>query len=134
VGSKRGHPAPEQTRFSARLLLTGRELDLAATTDAADVRAFMAGDGPRLVFGTYQSYEVLVDAGARFGLTVADEAHHLAGDPEKAYAGARRGQVPSARTLYMTATPKRFRRRRSGDDLGSRAPRRIGTENRSKHG
>ncbi len=62
------------------------------------------------MFGTYQSYDVLVAAACRFGLTVADEAHHLAGDPDKAYAGALRGEVPSDRTLYMTATPKRFRR------------------------
>ena len=65
---------------------------------------------PRLVFGTYQSYDVLAAAACRFGLTVADEAHHLAGDPDTACAGALRGEVPSDRTLYMTATPKRFRR------------------------
>ena len=35
------------------------ELDLVATTDPDEVGAFMAGDGPRLVFGTYQSYDVL---------------------------------------------------------------------------
>ncbi len=63
-----------------------------ATTDPDEVRAFMAGDGPRLVFGTYQSYDVLAAAACRFGLTVADEAHHLAGDPIRptpALSGAR---------------------------------------------
>ena len=90
------------------------ELELSATTEPSDVGAFMAGAGPRLVFATYQSYEVLVRAGVAFDLTVADEAHHLAGDVDKAFAGALRGEVPSARTLYMTATPKRFRRRGAG--------------------
>ena len=52
----------------------------------------MAGDGPRLVFGTYQSYDVLAADACRFGLTVADEAHTWPATPIRpapALSGAR---------------------------------------------
>lgn len=89
---------------------------LEATTDPARVAEFAAA-GRGVVLATYQSSEVLVDAGARFDLIVADEAHHLAGDPEKAYATVVRGEIPTDRTLYMTATPRRYRRRRANPDV-----------------
>lgn len=93
------------------------ELDLEATTDPARVREFLTEPGPRVVFATYQSSTVLVDAGVTFDLAVADEAHHLAGDTEKHFAAIVRGEIPTARTLYMTATPRRFRRAKGDVDL-----------------
>lgn len=90
------------------------ELALDATTDPVAVAAFMDAPGPALVFATYHSSEVLVAARARFELTVADEAHHLAGEADKAFAPILRGEIPTDRTLFMTATPRRFRQR--GDD------------------
>lgn len=87
------------------------ELDLEATTDPEVVRAFMTGPGPALVFATYQSSAVLADAGTGFDLVVADEAHHLAGASDKAFAPVLRGEIPTYATLYMTATPRLFRRR-----------------------
>lgn len=89
--------------------------DLERTTDPQTVRWHAAGDGPIVVLATYQSSEVLVDANVRFDLTVADEAHHLAGDADKHYASILRGEIRSDRTLYMTATPRRYTRRRTTD-------------------
>lgn len=91
--------------------------DLERTTDPDRVRWFLAGDGPAIVLATYQSSQVLVDARVRFDLAIADEAHHLAGDADKHYAAIVRGEIPTRRTLYMTATPRRFTRRRSGSDV-----------------
>ena len=90
------------------------ELELEATTDPATVAAFLDAPGPAIVFATYHSSEVLVAAARRFDLTVADEAHHLAGEADKAFAPVLRGEIPTDRTLFMTATPRRFRR--SGGD------------------
>lgn len=93
---------------------TGGELE--ATTDPMAVRA-IADRGPCVVFATYQSSEVLVEAGVEWGLVIADEAHHLAGDVDKAYAAIVRREIPAARTLYMTATPRRYRRKRDRSDV-----------------
>lgn len=90
------------------------ELELDATTDPKVVQEFMAGDGPRLMLGTYYSSAVVAAAGCRYDLTVADEAHHLAGEVDKAYAPVLRGEIDTDRTLFMTATPRRFGRRRRG--------------------
>jgi superfamily II DNA or RNA helicase len=93
------------------------DLDLEATNDPGRVRDFLAGPGPAIVFATYQSSPVLVDAGCTFDLAVADEAHHLAGERDKAFAAIVRGDIRAARVLYMTATPRRFPRRRHDIEL-----------------
>ncbi|MGH9117139.1 MAG: Helicase associated domain protein [Acidimicrobiales bacterium] len=91
------------------------ELVLEATTDPGRVRSFLAGPGPAVVFATYQSSPVAAAAGRRFDLVVADEAHHLAGAPDKAFATVVRGDIPANRVLYMTATPRRLTRGRRRD-------------------
>lgn len=91
------------------------ELDLAATTDPEVVRDFVDSTGRAVVFGTYQSSAVLVDARAPFDLTIADEAHHLAGEADKAFAAVLRGEIPTDRTLFMTATPRRYTAHRESD-------------------
>lgn len=87
------------------------ELEAEATTDPGCVRAFLDGAGPAVVVATYQSSPVLAAAGARFDLAVADEAHHLAGARDKHFAALCRGEIPAERILYMTATPRQYRRR-----------------------
>lgn len=91
------------------------ELAIEATTDAAAVAAFLAEPGPALVFATYASSDVLASAACHFDLTVADEAHHLAGEADKAFSAVLRGEIPTRATLYMTATPRRFRKRQDLD-------------------
>ncbi len=53
---------------------------------------------------------VCSDTGELDLVATTDPDEVRAGDPDTAYAGALRGEVPSDRTLHMTATPKRFRR------------------------
>jgi superfamily II DNA or RNA helicase len=88
-------------------------LELNATTDVDAVRDFMldAGLRPALVFGTYASSAVLAEAGVPFDLIVCDEAHVLTGAVDKKFSAVARGEIPTARTLYMTATPRRWRKR-----------------------
>lgn len=93
------------------------ELALEATTDPSRVVEFLDEPGPAWVFATYQSSFVLAEADCHFGLTVADEAHHLAGHVDKHYATVVRGEIQTDRVLYMTATPRQFRRRKADVDL-----------------
>lgn len=88
---------------------------LEATTDPDRVSEFAAGGG--VVFGTYQSSDVLIASRVCFDLVIADEAHHLAGDADKTFAAIVRGEILCDRTLYMTATPRRFLKKRSGPDV-----------------
>ena len=93
------------------------ELELEATTDPFRVLEFLDEPGQAVVFATYQSSPVLAEAGCAFELAIADEAHHLAGERDKAFAAIVRGDIPAKRTLYMTATPKRFARRKTDVDV-----------------
>lgn len=93
------------------------ELALEATTDPARVLEFLGQPGPAWVFATYQSSFVLAEAAGHFDLTVADEAHHLTGHIDKHYAAIVRREISTDRTLYMTATPRQFRRRKADVDL-----------------
>jgi predicted helicase len=65
-------------------------LDSRATTDPADIIGFLHTTGPRVVFCTYQSSDVLaaaaLKAGTRFGLVVADEAHRTTGAASTVFA------------------------------------------------
>ncbi len=86
----------------------GAPRELAMTTEPAEVRAFLAPGGPRVVLSTYQSSAQAL-AGAQdvaFRLTVFDEAHRVCGGraarPFNAVVLAPRGD--GAR-LFMTATP-----------------------------
>jgi superfamily II DNA or RNA helicase len=95
------------------------ELDLEATTDTEVVREFLAAPGPAVVFATYQSSPVLASPWIHFDLAVADEAHHLAGEREKAFAAIVRSEIAADRVLYMTSTPRRFARRKTDIDFVS---------------
>jgi superfamily II DNA or RNA helicase len=93
------------------------DVDLEATTDPFRVLEFLDEPGPAVVYATYQSSPVLVEAAGKFDLIVADEAHHLAGEADKAFGAVLRGEIPAHRTLYMTATPRRFSKRRREVEL-----------------
>lgn len=89
------------------------ELPLPATTDAAEVAAFLAGEtGRRVVFGTYQSLKVISaahtdHAAPRWDVVVCDEAHRTAGSANKPFAQVLHDTVvPAKRRLFLTATPK----------------------------
>ncbi|WP_051711672.1 DEAD/DEAH box helicase [Streptomyces sp. NRRL S-350] len=79
------------------------------------------------VYATYASLERIVQAHQQFGLpawdlVVVDEAHRTAGSEGKAWAAVHDdGQVPAARRLYFTATPRIADDRRAKDGLADLA-------------
>lgn len=94
------------------LVLSASEMDFPTTTDAAAIRAFLAGPstGVKVVYCTYQSVAILVQAlppGFRFDLGIFDEAHKTAGVEGKAFAKAiSDDHLPIAKRAFFTATPK----------------------------
>ena len=99
----------QPVRYLAVCSDTG-EMDIAATTSGVEVakawRSAQAAGENLVVFATYHSSAALVDSAIEFDLAIADEAHHLAGDVDKAFAAVLRGEVRARRRVYMTATPK----------------------------
>ncbi|MCC9311110.1 Helicase associated domain protein [Kitasatospora sp. RB6PN24] len=93
----------------------GGRIDAAVTTQAAALTDLVNGapDGhPVTVYATYASLERIVQAHRLFGLrawdvVVVDEAHRTAGSDGKPWAAVHTDdQVPAARRLYFTATPR----------------------------
>lgn len=89
-------------------------LKVRSTTNPVQL-ALWHGQGPVTVFATYASLGVLSEAfegayGQRLSpmdLTVVDEAHRTSGSMGKAWATVHDQRViPSARRLYLTATPR----------------------------
>ena len=96
------------------LLVRPSDLDFAVTTQSADVRRFLERptDSVRLVFSTYQSSQVVAAAVAGlppFDFGVFDEAHKTAGRDGARFALALKDEnLPIARRLFMTATPRHY--------------------------
>lgn len=89
------------------------QLPFPVTTDPKKITEFLAMDGPKVIFSTYQSSEKLEEAVQalpfEFDLIICDEAHRLAGKVDNAYGTVLRdGALPSSRYLFMTATPRVF--------------------------
>ncbi|MGW2017609.1 Helicase associated domain protein [Streptomyces sp. NPDC001927] len=88
--------------------------DLPMTTNPAELTNLLqtAVDGPVTVYATYASLPAVIAAHHSHGLppwdlVVVDEAHRTAGRLGKAWAGIHHDeQVPAARRLYLTATPR----------------------------
>lgn len=101
---------PEEDSLLVRL----SDLDFAVTTQSADVRRFLERptDSVRLVFSTYQSSQVVAAAVAGlppFDFGVFDEAHKTAGRDGQKFALALKDEnLPIARRLFLTATPRHY--------------------------
>lgn len=101
---------------SARQALDHEPLgaDIPLTTDPAELTALTAttGPGPLTVYATYASLPAVVASHSNhrlppWDLVVVDEAHRTAGRLGKAWAAVHHDdQVPTARRLYLTATPR----------------------------
>ncbi|WP_435228409.1 Helicase associated domain protein [Streptomyces sp. Tue6028] len=101
---------------SARQALEHEPLsaDVPMTTDPADLAALTTTPrpGPVTVYATYASLPAVVTAHRDhrlppWDLVVVDEAHRTAGRLGKAWAAVHHDdQVPAARRLYLTATPR----------------------------
>ncbi|WP_046509431.1 DEAD/DEAH box helicase family protein, partial [Streptomyces odonnellii] len=86
--------------------------DIPMTTAPAELAALTPTDGPLTVYATYASLSAVVTAHRDhrlppWDLVVVDEAHRTAGRLGKAWAAVHHDdQVPAARRLYLTATPR----------------------------
>jgi predicted helicase len=83
------------------------------TTDRNLVASFLQKTDNKVVFSTYQSLQVIVDAlqilpDFNFDLIIADEAHKTAGfsDQNKFTLVHNNEKVRGLKRLYMTATPR----------------------------
>ena len=88
------------------------DIGLPVTGDAKEIRTFLRGRGAKVVFSTYQSSPLIVEAQKdrktpAFDIVFADEAHRCAGNVSEAFGcvlNAKR--IRSDRLLFMTATPR----------------------------
>lgn len=88
--------------------------DVPLTTDPSELAALVgqSGSGPVTTYATYASLPAVVAAHRDhplppWDLVVVDEAHRTAGRLGKAWAAVHHDdQIPAARRLYLTATPR----------------------------
>ncbi|MET7765705.1 Helicase associated domain protein [Streptomyces sp. NPDC005393] len=86
--------------------------DIPMTTKPAELAELTTHSGPVTVYATYASLPTLLTAHQShqlppWDLVVVDEAHRTAGRLGKAWAAIHHDdQVPAARRLYLTATPR----------------------------
>ncbi|MEU9523243.1 Helicase associated domain protein [Streptomyces sp. NPDC048224] len=111
-----GRKGPAIAVCSARQALDHEPLsaDIPMTTAPGELAALAStgAPGPVTVYATYASLPAVVAAHRdhrlpSWGLVVVDEAHRTAGRLGKAWAAVHHDdQVPAARRLYLTATPR----------------------------
>ncbi len=90
------------------------DLAFPVTSDPTEIAAFLKQDGPKVVFSTYQSSNLIADAQAdpavpSFNLAIADEAHRCAGNTDGNFATILNGQrIRADKRLFTTATPRTY--------------------------
>ena len=96
------------------LVVRPSELDFPVTTESSDLRRFLERQtgAVRIVFSTYHSAHAVAEATAGlppFDLGVFDEAHKTAGrEGMKFTLALNDGNLPIARRLFLTATPRHY--------------------------
>jgi len=101
VGKKTEDMAPSDAPF-------------AVTSDVYEIAEFLRKSGPRVVFCTYQSSQLIADAQIdtkvpTFDLAIADEAHRCAGMADAGFATILDGEkIRASKRLFTTATPRYF--------------------------
>ena len=86
----------------------------AVTSEVHKIAAFLKKLGPRVVFCTYQSSQLIAeaqgDAGVlTFDLAIADEAHRCVGKADAHFATVLdAGKIRATKRLFTTATPRYF--------------------------
>ena len=94
--------------------LSTSDLIVPSTTDVDEIKRFMEVSGRKVIFSTYQSSERIAEAYRAnnlgpIDLIIADEAHRCAGKANSAYSTVLDNeQIPAAKRLFMTATPRTF--------------------------
>ena len=101
VGKKTEDMAPSDAPF-------------AVTSDVQQIAKFLQKSGPRVVFCTYQSSQLIAEAQIdtkvpTFDLAIADEAHRCAGKADAGFATILDGEkIRASKRLFTTATPRYF--------------------------
>ena len=90
------------------------DLSFPSTTDTDSIAQFLKAPGRKVIFSTYQSSAKIAEAFQVIDLNpldliIADEAHRCAGKADSAYSTVLdNDQIPAAKRLFMTATPRIF--------------------------
>jgi superfamily II DNA or RNA helicase len=90
------------------------DLAFPVSSDSVEIRKFLEIQGPKVVFSTYQSSNLIADAQTdqkvpAFNLAIADEAHRCAGDKAGNFATILDGQrIRADKRLFATATPRTY--------------------------
>jgi len=96
------------------IALSTSELSFPSTTDTDSIGKFLKSSGRKVIFSTYQSSPKIAEAFKAMqlkplDLIIADEAHRCAGKVDSAYLTVLdNDQIPAAKRLFMTATPRIF--------------------------
>ncbi|WP_443636100.1 Helicase associated domain protein [Candidatus Njordibacter sp. Uisw_058] len=96
------------------IALSTSELSFPSTTDTDAIAKFLKSSGRKIIFSTYQSSPKIAEAFKAMhlkplDLVIADEAHRCAGKVGSAYSTVLdNDQIPAAKRLFMTATPRIF--------------------------
>ncbi len=90
------------------------DLAFPVTSDASEIKRFLAGAGNRVVFSTYQSSAIVALAQTdpnipAFDLIIADEAHRCAGIVDGSFTTVLDDtQIRGSKRLFATATPRTY--------------------------
>jgi predicted helicase len=90
------------------------EAPFPVTSQPDEIERFLRNKGPKVVFCTYQSSELIAEAQRNksipdFDLVVADEAHRCAGKADAAFSTVLDGEaIRTTKRLFTTATPRMY--------------------------
>ncbi len=88
------------------------EIGVPVTSETLEVKHFLDESGSKVVFATYQSAQLIVEAQEHhdtsdFDLVIADEAHRCAGKVSDAFGSVLEdNKIKASKRLFFTATPR----------------------------
>ncbi len=95
-----------------QLISNTSEIGVPVTSDPLDIKNFLDESGSKVVFATYQSAKLIVEAQehhdtSMFDLAIADEAHRCAGKVSSAFGSVLdEKKIKASKRLFFTATPR----------------------------
>jgi superfamily II DNA or RNA helicase len=111
-----------------------RDAAFPVTSDVEEISRFLKKAGPKVLFCTYQSSDLIAQVQAdtsvpTFDLAIADEAHRCAGKADAGFATILDGnKIRATKRLFTTATPRYFGKAIK-DEANARSIEVIGMEN-----
>ena len=109
------------------------------TSDVDEIGRFLKKDGPKVLFCTYQSSDLIAQVQAEqsvpaFDLAIADEAHRCAGKADAGFATILDGEkIRATKRLFTTATPRYFGKAIK-DEANARSIEVVGMDNEEVFG